>query len=114
MIDLSDGLSNDLQRMVEASPRGTSFEIHAADVPLSRAARGSLAAALNDGEDFELLFTIDPRNVTAVRQKWARRFRTELTEIGHVVKSKHPVAIVERDGTRRPLLAAGYDHFAKH
>ncbi|HVM61567.1 MAG TPA: thiamine-phosphate kinase [Verrucomicrobiae bacterium] len=114
MIDLSDGLSNDLQRLAEASPRGTAFEIHAADIPLSRAARRSLAAALNDGEDFELLFTIDPRHVTALRQKWARRFRTELTEIGRVVKSRHRVALIGRDGSRKRLLAAGYDHFATH
>ncbi|HTS18956.1 MAG TPA: thiamine-phosphate kinase [Verrucomicrobiae bacterium] len=114
MIDLSDGLSSDLHRLVEASPRGTAVEIHAADIPLARAARGRLAAALNDGEDFELLFTIDPGHVTTLRQKWARRFRTELTEIGRVVKSKHAVALVGRDGSRKPLLAAGYDHFANH
>jgi thiamine-monophosphate kinase len=112
MIDLSDGLSSDLHRLVEASPRGTAFEIHAAEIPISRAAHGNLAAALRDGEDFELLFTIDPRHVTALRQKWARRFRTELTEIGHVVNSKHKVALVNRDGSRQPLAATGYDHFA--
>jgi thiamine-monophosphate kinase len=112
MIDLSDGLSSDLHRLAEASPRGTAFEIHAAEVPISRAARGSLDAALSDGEDFELLFTIDPRHVTALRRKWARRFSTELTEIGRVVKSKYKVALIQRDGSRQPLTAAGYDHFA--
>jgi thiamine-monophosphate kinase len=112
MIDVSDGLSNDLQRLAEASPRGTAFEIHAAEIPISRAARGSLAAALNDGEDFELLFTIDPRQVTALRRNWARRFRTELTEIGRVVTSKYKVALIKREGSRKPLRAAGYDHFA--
>ncbi|MGA2605244.1 MAG: thiamine-phosphate kinase [Verrucomicrobiia bacterium] len=112
MIDLSDGLSSDLHRLADASPRGTAFEIHAAEVPISRAARGTLAAAFDDGEDFELLFTIDPRQVTALRRKWARRFRTELTEIGRVVNSKHKVALIQRDGSRKPLPAAGYDHFA--
>jgi thiamine-monophosphate kinase len=112
MIDLSDGLSSDLRRLAEASPRGIAFEIHAAEIPISRTARGDLAAALTDGEDFELLFTLDPRHVTALRQKWARRFRTELTEIGRVVKSKHKVALIQRDGSRQPLTAAGYDHFA--
>lgn len=112
MIDLSDGLSNDLQRLAEASPRGRAFEIYAAEVPVSRAAHGSLDAALNDGEDFELLFAIDPRHVTALRRKWARRFPTELTEIGRVVNSKHRVALIQRDGSRQPLTAAGYDHFA--
>ncbi|MGD1020332.1 MAG: thiamine-phosphate kinase [Verrucomicrobiia bacterium] len=112
MIDLSDGLSSDLHRLAEASPRSIAFEIDAAEIPISRAARGNLAAALRDGEDFELLFTLDPRHVTALRRKWARRFRTELTEIGRVVKSKQKVALIQRDGSRQPLTAAGYDHFA--
>jgi thiamine-monophosphate kinase len=112
MIDLSDGLSSDLQRLVEASPRGIGFEIHAAEIPIAPAARGHLAAALNDGEDFELLFTIDPRFVTALRRKWARRFRLELTEIGRVVRSRRPVTLVDIKGRRQSLTAAGYDHFA--
>ncbi|HUJ71869.1 MAG TPA: thiamine-phosphate kinase, partial [Verrucomicrobiae bacterium] len=112
MIDLSDGLSNDLQRLAEASARGTSFEIHAAEIPIARAARGNLAAALNDGEDFELLFTIDPRHVTALRRKWTREFRVELTEIGRVVRSTRKVALVGRDGSKTLLIPAGYDHFA--
>jgi thiamine-monophosphate kinase len=112
MIVLSDGLSSDLHRLAEASPRGVAFEIHAAEIPIARAARGNLTAALCDGEDFELLFTLDPRHVTALRQKWALRFRTELTEIGRVVKSKHRVALVRQDGSRQPLTALGYDHFA--
>jgi thiamine-monophosphate kinase len=112
MIDLSDGLSSDLQRSVEASRPGTGFEIHAAEIPIARAARGSLAAALNDGEDFELLFTIDPRHVTALRQKWARQFPLELTEIGRVVRSREKVTIISLDGSRKPLAPAGYDHFA--
>jgi thiamine-monophosphate kinase len=112
MIDLSDGLSSDLHRLVEVSKRGIGFEIHAAEIPIARVACGRLAAALTDGEDFELLFTIDPRQVTALRQKWARKFRTELTEIGRVVNSKHKVTLIERDGSKKLLPPAGYDHFA--
>lgn len=112
MIDLSDGLSSDLHRLAEASPRSVAFEIHAAEIPIARAAHGNLVAALRDGEDFELLFTLDPRHVTALRQKWARRFRVELTEIGRVVKSKYRVALIQHDGSRQPLAATGYDHFA--
>jgi len=111
MIDVSDGLSNDLQRLVDASPRGIGFEIHAAEIPIARAARGRLTAALNDGEDFELLFTIDPRHVTELRRNWARKFRTELTEIGRVVRSRYTVTLIERDGSRTVLQSAGYDHF---
>jgi thiamine-monophosphate kinase len=112
MIDLSDGLSSDLQRLVEVSKPGIGFEVFAAEVPISRAAHGRLPAALNDGEDFELLFTIDPRHVNALRTKWARKFKLELTEIGRVVRSGGKVALIGRDGTRRLLRPTGYDHFA--
>jgi thiamine-monophosphate kinase len=112
MIDLSDGLSNDLHRLVDVSPHGTGFEIDAAEIPIAPAARGKLSAALNDGEDFELLFTIDPRHVTALRQKWARKFRTPLSEIGRVVRSRHKVSLIQRNGSKLLLTPAGYDHFA--
>ena len=112
MIDLSDGLSNDLQQLVDVSKSGTGFEIDAPKVPIARAAHGNLQAALNDGEDFELLFTIDPRHVTPLHRKWARKFKLELTEIGRVVRSRGKIVLMERDGTRRLLTPAGYDHFA--
>jgi thiamine-monophosphate kinase len=112
MIDLSDGLSSDLQRMVEASHSNIGFEVFAAEIPLAPATRGNLNAALNDGEDFELLFTIDPRDVTRLRAAWRREFRLPLSEIGRVVRSPGNVHLVTKDGRRRPLAAGGYDHFA--
>ena len=65
----------------------------------------------SDGEDFELLFTIDPRQVTALRKKWARKFALELTEIGRVVRSRQKITLITSDGSRKILTAAGYDHF---
>jgi thiamine-monophosphate kinase len=112
MMDLSDGLSGDLHRLAEASRPGRGFEIHAAEIPIARPARGKLRASLHDGEDFELLFTIDPRHVTTLRQKWARKFALELTEIGRVVRSRHKVTLITPDGVRELLAPAGYDHFA--
>jgi len=98
MMDVSDGLASDLQRLVESSRVG--FDIAAAAVP----GNGSLRAALADGEDFELLFTIAPRDAAALRRKW--KFKLKLTEIGRVVRRR----AVLLDGA--PLTAKGYDHFA--
>jgi thiamine-monophosphate kinase len=96
MIDLSDGLAADAQHLLRP---GIGLDLDAAEIP------GRLPAALTRGEDFELLFTLDPRDVTALRTKW--KFRVKLTEIGRVVRGRS----VRLDG--RPLTAKGYDHFPK-
>ncbi len=90
MIDVSDGLASDLRRLVEASHVG--FNIASAKIP------GKLPGALTDGEDFELLFTVAPREADKVQRKFY--------EIGRVIKK--PVVLL--DGA--PLSAKGYDHFA--
>jgi thiamine-monophosphate kinase len=93
MIDLSDGLASDVKHL------GVGIDLDAAEIP------GRLPAALTRGEDFELLFTLDPREVTALRTQW--KFPVKLTEIGRVVRGRG----VRLDG--RPLTAEGYDHFPK-
>jgi thiamine-monophosphate kinase len=93
MIDLSDGLASDAQHLE------VGLDLIAAEIP------GKLPAALTRGEDFELLFTLDPRDVTALRRKW--KFPVKLTEIGRVVRGRG----VRLDGTL--LTAKGYDHFPK-
>jgi thiamine-monophosphate kinase len=115
MIDLSDGLSSDLRRCIEASRMRIGFEIDANRIPIAPAARGSLAAALNDGEDFELLFTIDPRYRAELQRQWNRRFTTGLTEIGRVVRARGAITLINHGtkcrSTRQRLKPRGYDHF---
>ena len=91
MLDISDGLASDLQRLVESS--GVGFDICSRQVPCN----GTLRAALTDGEDFELLFTVNPRAAGKLRKKFY--------EIGRVVAK--PVVLL--DG--QPLTEKGYDHF---
>jgi len=91
MLDISDGLASDLQRLVESS--GVGFDICSRQVPRN----GTLRAALTDGEDFELLFTVNPRAAGKLRKKFY--------EIGRVTTK--PVVLL--DG--QPLTEKGYDHF---
>ncbi len=100
MMDLSDGLASDLPRLAAAS--GTGFAIDPASVPRHRGA--SVAQALGDGEDYELVFAVPPRAEAAVRSAWARRFpRLALTRIGTLAAA----------GVASGLGGAcGFDHFS--
>jgi thiamine-monophosphate kinase len=56
MMDISDGLSGDLNHVLKASRAGARLDY--ASIPRYKGV--SLSQALNDGEDFELLFTLSP------------------------------------------------------
>ncbi|HLJ16025.1 MAG TPA: thiamine-phosphate kinase [Bryobacteraceae bacterium] len=90
-IDLSDGLSLDLARLLKASDVAAVVD----DVPIRSGS--TLEQALHGGEDYELLFTMPP-GVKPPRGS---------IRIGEIAKG--PAGAVEFRG--RPLPALGYDHF---
>ena len=108
MIDISDGLSSDLNRICKAS--GVGAVISAERIPISRAAQKSaepLKSALNDGEDFELLFTLCREDCRQLLDPWDDP--TPITKIGHVT-DKGKMQIETPDGRLEDLVAAGYEH----
>ena len=118
MIDLSDGLAGDLRQVLNAA--GVGAELMSSAIPVSRAARDAqrsgtgkkpaLAAALTDGEDFELLFTVAPHEAVALLDGWRSRFPDlRLTCIGKVTADKH-LLVRDRHGVRE-LAEHGYVHF---
>ena len=122
MIDLSDGLAGDLRHILNASKAGAKLLKSA--IPVSRAAklqsrvesRGSktpLAAALTDGEDFELLFTIASKNAVKLLDAWKKQFpKLKLSCIGKIVAGE---GILLRDKTSSHKLDThGYVHFAQN
>ncbi len=99
-LDLSDGLSIDLYRLVKES--GVGAQIRLADLPVYPAA--NLQLALHGGEDYELLFALDPR-------RRPPRFyqRLALTPIG-VITPGSGVTLVGPGGDRVPLPIKGFQH----
>jgi len=89
MMDVSDGLAKDLHAL---TPRGARPALDAAALP--RRAGCTLAAALSDGEDYELVFTLAAAgNRRSFEQAWRRAFpRTRLTCIGRLVRPGDPRA----------------------
>ncbi len=102
MIDLSDGLSRDLGHLCRES--GVGAVIDAAAIPIhddaillmQRDGRAPLDHALNDGEDYELLFTA-PRGERLV-----------VTRIGTI--TSEPGVWLQTDKGREPLEPKGWEH----
>jgi thiamine-monophosphate kinase len=104
-MDLSDGLSTDLDHLCEES--GVAAEVDAALLPISSEA--TLAMALTGGEDYELLFTAPasgklPRRIAEVA----------ITAIGRIVpaKPRRPRVSLLSDGKLQPLQPQGWEHFS--
>ncbi|MGA3267287.1 MAG: thiamine-phosphate kinase [Verrucomicrobiota bacterium] len=115
MIDLSDGLAGDLRHVLRAS--GAGAELLQSAVPIARAARlrarekPAFAAALTDGEDFELLFTVAGPSAVPLLDAWKKQFpKLKLSCIGKVVAGSG-ITIRNQTGLRA-LDARGYEHFA--
>jgi thiamine-monophosphate kinase len=107
MIDLSDGLSTDLEHICQESRVGA--EIEAQAIPRAQVGPGkkpvALDLALHGGDDYELLFTSAaavPTQVAGVR----------VTRIGRIVQSPgRQIRLIDADGKRQRLEAGGWEHF---
>jgi len=100
MMDLSDGLGADLPRLAKASKLG--FKIDKRALPLASGAR--ISNAISDGEDYELLFAISPRERTRLERAWRKKFpKLPLTRIGSVTQSLNNLT--------SQRLGRGYVHF---
>ena len=108
MIDISDGLVLDLWRILDASRLGA--RIHESLVPVSKEA-ASFEKAVTDGEDFELLFTMNPQEAKRLFRYWFDRMKTPVTLIGEVLDKKAGYRLVTEDGKEKKLRAKGYLHF---
>jgi thiamine-monophosphate kinase len=110
MIDISDGLSSDLNRICQQSKVGAI--INAEQIPISDEAKKSkepLNSALNDGEDFELLFTLSEKECRKLLKQWSGP--TAITQIGIITEAKK-MQIKMPDGQISDLEAKGYDHLS--
>jgi thiamine-monophosphate kinase len=105
MIDLSDGLSTDLEHICQESHVGA--EIEAEAIPLAQVGPGkkrvALDLALHGGDDYELLFTS-----TAMVPPVAAGVR--VTRIGRTTRLAG-MRLIGAKGKRQPLKAGGWEHF---
>ena len=113
MIDISDGLSSELMHICNQSNVGcrvyeeripidyqTAVMAEEMDMNLS-------TAALNGGEDYELLFTVPIADHDKIEKMEG------IKEIGYITKKELGQALITRDGNEFELKAQGWNHMAK-
>ncbi len=115
MIDVSDGLLQDLGHICRES--GVGADIDGSLLPLSGALRRAAAAAgtdplewaLRGGEDYVLLFSVAPDLEAVARSACRDELGTELLTIGEITAG--PAIRIKRDGEWAETDPAGFTHF---
>jgi thiamine-monophosphate kinase len=113
MIDLSDGLLQDLGHICNAS--GIGAVLWEENLPLSHAyhmlaGKAGSRWALSGGEDYELLFCARRGRRPAI-QAVARQAGVPITRIGSCVAKARGVTVLDPIGRPLRVLARGHDHF---
>ena len=118
-MDVSDGLAGDLNHILQASKVGAALLKPA--LPIARAAKlraragdaakPALLAALTDGEDFELLFTVASKDAVKLLDAWKKKFpAVKLSCIGKIVAGEG-IELRDKNGAQK-INAKGYVHFS--
>ena len=116
MMDISDGLAEDLPRLLRASGVGAVVFPHRIPVHLSaqryahQASEDPAQFALQGGEDYELLVCADPETAQKLLLQLPTETGTLLTWIG-VIEPGDALWLEDEGGTRTPLTLRGWSHF---
>jgi len=113
MIDISDGLSSEILHLCKASQVGC--HLYEDKIPMDRQTRqmaeefhiNPLVAALNGGEDYELLFTLPLTDHDKIKND------PDITVIGHMTAAGEGANLVAAGGALIPLVAQGWNHLNK-
>ncbi len=111
MIDISDGLASEIFHICRQS--GVGALIEESGVPMNPETEllalkfklDPVTCALNGGEDYELLFTIDPKDVEKVK------YLPEIYIAGEILDAKDGIKLNTKGGNLHELKAQGWTHF---
>jgi thiamine-monophosphate kinase len=113
MIDISDGLASELLHITTQSAVGCN--LYEEKIPIDPSTYNTArefnmdptVCALNGGEDYELLFTINPADFSKIKAN------PDISVIGHITHAKDGVNLITKGGTSHPLTAQGWDPLLK-
>ena len=109
MMDVSDGLMIDLERMMEESRKAAVVHMERLPIPPVLARQGKEGLALGGGEDYQFLFTFDRGRIGEVEALKERG--VPLSVIGEV-RPGRGVRLMEK-GRERNVAVKGYEHFGE-
>lgn len=110
MIDISDGLSSEIHHLCKSSKVGCNLyeEKIVLDGQTKKMAEelniNPLVAALNGGEDYELLFTLPLGDYDKIKND------PDFTVIGHMTEASEGANLITGTGAAIPLTAQGWNH----
>jgi thiamine-monophosphate kinase len=110
MIDVSDGLSSEILHICKNSNCGALIE--EAMVPVSELTYQKaldfnldpMVCAMHGGEDYELLFTIDPKDAEKIK------YNLDISIIGEIVPQSEGIRLQTKAGRFHDLIAQGWQH----
>lgn len=118
MNDISDGLASEVNEICRAS--GVGCRIRCAQIPIDARVKelaalagiGPLDWAFLGGEDFQLVFTVNP-SCAAVVEHTLKTSGEDFTQIGEILPPEHGISLELGGGQKVPLQANGYNHFTR-
>jgi thiamine-monophosphate kinase len=113
MIDVSDGLASEIIHICQQS--GTGAYIEEGKVPIHPDTERTalefkldpITCALHGGEDYELLFTIDEKDLEKIR------FMPEVFIIGEITDAPDGIKLHTTGGNIHNITAQGWNHFSE-
>ena len=111
MMDISDGLASELHHICKQSGVGAYIEesgvsIHPdAQMMAINFKLDPITCALSGGEDYELLFTIDPSDIEKIK------YLPDIYIAGEIVPKEDGITLHTKGGNVHPILAQGWQHF---
>ena len=111
MMDISDGLASELFHISKQSGVGAYIEEEKVPINIETQQMAikfnmdPITAALSGGEDYELLFTINPDDIEKIR------FQTDISMIGEIVTKEDGIKLHTSGGKIHDIKAQGWKHF---
>jgi len=109
MIDISDGLASDLLHICKQSKVGCNIYEEKIPIDITTANLSNefqidpTTAAMNGGEDYELLFTIKMDDYKKIEGN------SNIIVIGHIIPENEGINLISKSGTVVPVSAQGWD-----